>query len=68
MVFGPLTGDPELDKDLAEDHQRKILEEKEAEDIAEGDPEVHEGSYKPITESEDDFLETPDSNRFIKKK
>jgi hypothetical protein len=62
IIPGPLSGDPELDNDMIEDHQRRLLEEVEADQIAEGESEVQEGSYKPVTDSDD----TPDDNRFIK--
>jgi len=68
MVFGPLTGNPELDKDMAEEHQRRMLEEVEADRIAKGDPKVHEGEFQPITEDENELIKTPHRNRHIKKK
>lgn len=67
MGPGPLTGNPEFDKDIAEERQRRMLEEVEAERIAKGDSDVHEGDYQPITDEEGEMIETPERNRFVRR-
>lgn len=69
-----LTPDPGLMKDLAEEHQRALLEEVEADRLADeaahgGDDadnnEVIPGSYQPITDDEDELMNTRDLNRHV---
>ncbi len=60
----PLTGNPKMDKALAEEHQRELLEDVEADAIAKG--EANEGDFEPVTEEKDEFVETPKRNRHIK--
>jgi hypothetical protein len=64
MLYYPL--DPKLAKDRAEERQRDILEEVEAEELAEGD-EVLPGEYQPITDSEDDLIQSRRKNTYVKK-
>jgi hypothetical protein len=62
--------DPKLQKDLAEEHQREILEDIEAERIAEGDIPAKEEdteAYKPVTDDKDDLIPTHRQNRHIRK-
>lgn len=59
----PLTGNGWLDKDLAEEHERDLLEEAQAEHIAEGDAAALDGeNYQPVTDSEDDLIDARESN------
>lgn len=63
----PLTGNGELDKDLAEEHQRDLLEEVQAEKIAEGDAAALEDeNYQPVTDSHDDLIDAHESNTHVK--
>jgi hypothetical protein len=63
----PLTGNGWLDKDIAEEHQRDILEEVQADRIAEGDPEALNGeNYQPVTDSPDDLIDSREGNTHIK--
>ncbi len=59
-----LTGNGKLDKDLAEDHQRELLEEAEADAIAKG--EAQEGDYEPLTDEPDDMIVEPKRNKHVK--
>jgi hypothetical protein len=64
----PLTGNGKLDKDLAEEHERDLLEEVQAEEIAEGDEAALESeNYQPVTDDDDDLIQTHKSNTHIKK-
>jgi hypothetical protein len=54
-MWNPLTGDPELDKDLIEERQREILQQVEADEIAEGEN-IPEGTYRPVTDDDNDFV------------
>jgi hypothetical protein len=60
----PLTGNGQLDKDLAEEHQRELLEEAEADAIAKG--EAHEGDFEPLTDESDDMIVEPKRNKHVK--
>lgn len=59
-----LTGNPDLDLDLTEERQRELLEEAEADRVAEGDN-VEAEDYQPITNSEDDIVDTRKRNTRI---
>jgi hypothetical protein len=66
-VMFPL--DPKLAKDLAEERQRELLEDAEAEHLADGDipaDEYPSDNYKPVTDSEDDLVSTRKSNRHVR--
>ncbi len=64
----PLTGNGWVDKDLAEERQRDLLEEAQAEHIAEGDEAALDPeNYQPVTDSEDDLVDAHESNTHIKK-
>ncbi len=65
MVFN-VPPDPKLAKDLAEEHQRDLLEEVEADRLAKDD-EAPTDDYQPITDSEDDLIDSRQSNTHIKK-
>ena len=60
----PLTGNPKIDKDLAEDHQRELLEQAEADAIAAGKAE--EGDFEPVTDTDDDMIVEPKRNKHVK--
>jgi len=63
----PLTGNGWLDKDIAEEHERDLLEEVQADKIAEGDPEALDGeNYQPVTDSPEDLIDSHDSNTHVK--
>ncbi|MBI5670159.1 MAG: hypothetical protein HZC41_19355 [Chloroflexi bacterium] len=71
-----LTPDPGLMKDLAEERQRDILEEVEADHLAEeaahGDDdadnnEVVPGNYQPVTDDDSDLVDSRESNRNVHK-
>lgn len=68
-----LTGNPEIDKALAEERQRQILEEAQAERLARGEivePEDFEPTIKIEDEEildEDDPVKTPDERKHIRK-
>lgn len=62
----PLTGNGSLDKDLAEERQRDILEDVQADKIAEGDPvALSPDEYQPVTDSEDDLVSAHKSNEHV---
>ena len=63
----PLTGNGWLDKDLAEEHERDLLEEAQADKIAEGDAAALDGeNYQPVTDSPDDMIDSRESNTHVK--
>ncbi|MFO7323514.1 MAG: hypothetical protein DIU68_017425 [Chloroflexota bacterium] len=63
----PLTGNGRVDKDLAEERQREMLEEAQARQIAEGDAAALEGeNYQPVTDSEDDLIGYRESNKHVR--
>lgn len=63
----PLTGNGWLDKDLAEEHERDLLEEAQAQKIAEGDAAALDGeNYQPTTDSPDDMIDSRESNTHVK--
>ena len=65
-MFYPLTGNGEIDKDLAEERQRDILEDVQADQIAEGDVAALDAeNYQPVTEDEDEFVDAHESNTHI---
>ena len=60
--------DPKLAKDLAEEREREILEDVEAEHLAEGDipaDEYPSDNYKPVTGDENELIPTHKSNRHV---
>jgi hypothetical protein len=62
----PLTGNGWLNKDLAEEHQRDLLEEAQAAEIAKGDKEALEGeNYQPVTDNKDDLVHTRERNKRV---
>jgi hypothetical protein len=65
MVFN-VPPDPELAKDLAEERQKDMLEEVEAEKLAEEDDTLTD-DYKPITDTEEDIIDSRDSNTRVQK-
>ena len=66
MSFFLLTGNGEIDRDLAEEHQRELLEEAQAWHIAEGDRAALEAeNYQTVTEDEDEFVDTRKSNTHV---
>lgn len=67
MTF-PLTGNGHIDKDLAEERQRDLLEEVQADEIAEGDVAALDAeNYEPVTDDDDDMIDTRKRNKHIKK-
>ena len=65
-MFYPLTGNGEMDKDLAEERQRDILEDVQADQIAEGDVAALDAeNYQPVTEDDDEFVDARESNTNI---
>ena len=59
---------PLIEKELAEERQHEILEDVEAEELAEGDipaDQYPSDDFKPLTESDDDFVPTPKHNRHV---
>jgi hypothetical protein len=60
-MWNPLTGDPELDKDLVEERQREALQQVEADKIAKGEN-VEDGAYQPVTDDADDFVDSTSNN------
>jgi hypothetical protein len=65
MVFN-IPPDPELAKDLAEERQRDLLEEVEADKLAQED-EALTDNYQPITDSKDDMIDSREENTHVKK-
>ena len=62
--------DPKLQKELAEERQREILEDVEAEKLAEGEIPADENpseDYQPLTGDEDDLVPNRRENRHIHK-
>lgn len=62
--------DPKLQKELAEEHQREILEDVEADKLAEGDlpaDEYKSDDYQPVTGKEDELVPNRRENRHIHK-
>jgi hypothetical protein len=60
--------DPKIAKDLAEEREREILEDVEAEKIAEGDipaDEYPSDNYRPVTDDKDELVPTRRHNRHI---
>jgi hypothetical protein len=65
-----IPSDPKLQKDLAEEHQREILEDVEAERLAhdelpDKDTENPSEDYQPVTDDSDELLHTHRKNRHI---
>lgn len=60
------TGQPDLDRDIAEERQRELLEELEAERLANGEL-VEAEDYQPVTDGADDLVDSRESNRHIHK-
>ena len=59
---------PLIEKELAEERQREILEDVEAEELAEGDIPADaypSEDFKPLTNSKHDLVPTPKHNRHI---
>jgi hypothetical protein len=62
----PLTGNGSVDKDLAEEHHRDLLEEVQADKIAEGDEAaLDDENYQPLTDDDDDMIESHKRNTKI---
>jgi hypothetical protein len=62
--------DPKMQKELAEEHQREILEDVEADKLAEGDlpaDEYNSDDYQPVTGEEDELIPTRRENRHVHK-
>lgn len=62
--------DPKLAKELAEERQRELLEEVEADKLAEGDIPANEfpgANYKPVTDSDEDIVPPRRTNRHVHK-
>lgn len=64
--FTGFTGQPDLDKDLAEERQRELLEEVEADRLAQGEL-VEAEDYQPVTDGPDDLIDSRKENRHIHK-
>ena len=65
----PLTGNGKVDKDLAEEHERDLLEEVQADQIAEGDEAALDpDNYQPTTDDDDDFVPPRKRNRYVDNK
>jgi hypothetical protein len=65
-----IPSDPKLQKDLAEEHQREILEDVEAERLAhdelpDKDTENPSEDYQPITDEEGELVPTRRKNRHV---
>jgi hypothetical protein len=63
--------DPKIQKDLAEEHEREILEDVEAERLAKGeipDGEYPSNDYNPVTDDKDELVPTRRENRHVHKK
>jgi hypothetical protein len=61
--------DPKIAKDLAEERQRDMLEEAEAEALAEGEipaDEYPSADYKPVTDDESDLVTTRRHNKHVR--
>jgi hypothetical protein len=66
MVNIPMN--PKVQKDLAEERQREILEDVEAEKLAEGEipaDEYPSENYQPVTDQPDEFIPTRRKNRHV---
>ncbi|MEO8610890.1 MAG: hypothetical protein ABI690_23535 [Chloroflexota bacterium] len=62
--------DPKLQKELAEEHQREILEDIEADKLAEGElpaDEYKSDDYQPVTGEKDELVPTRRENRHVHK-
>jgi len=62
--------DPKLQKDLAEERQREILEEVEANKLADGDipaDQYPSDDYLPVTDDQDELVPTRRHNRHVHK-
>jgi hypothetical protein len=64
--------DPMLQKILVEDHEREILEDVEAQRLAEGEIPADEydqmaDDYQPVTEEGDEFFPSRHENRHVHK-
>lgn len=59
-----LTGQPDLDRDIAEERQREALQQAEAERLAHGDR-VEKGDYRPVTDGAEDLVDSTDDNPHI---
>lgn len=65
----PLSPNGQINKDLAEEHERDLLEEVQAEKIAKGDKEATDGrNYQPITDSSNDLVDSRKRNTHIHQK
>ncbi len=58
--------DPKLAKDLAEEHERDLLEQAQADRLAK-DPDRVEDDYEPVTDDEDDIIPPRKENTHVKK-
>ncbi len=62
--------DPKLQKDLAEERQRDILEDVEADRLAEGEipaDEYPSEDYQPVTDEKDELVSSRRENRHVHK-
>jgi hypothetical protein len=60
--------DPKTAKDLVEEHERELLEDAEADKLAEGEipaDEYPSDNYKPVTDDKDELVPTRKHNRHI---
>lgn len=62
--------DPKLQKELAEEHEREILEDVEADKLAEGEMTADEypsDDYQPVTGEKDELVPNRRENRHVHK-
>lgn len=62
--------DPKLQKDLAEERQREILEDVEADKLADGDMTADQypsDDFLPLTDDQDELVPTRRHNRHVHK-
>jgi hypothetical protein len=65
----PLSPSGDINKDLAEEHERDLLEEVQAQKIAKGDKAATDGrNYQPVTDSSDDLVDTHKDNTHVHQK
>ncbi len=60
--------DPKSAKDLAEEHERELLEEVEADELAKGDipaDEYPSDEFKPVTDDDDELVPTRKHNKHV---
>ena len=59
----PLTGNPKIDKEILDEHERDLLEQAEADAMAKG--EANEGDYQPLDETGDELIQAPRRNKHV---